>query len=284
MLLATGENFTLDLDNFNVVLTGNEMPSLIENDGVILSNDRIELTAKGKEMAKDIAINNNGILEANSIAIEGGKILLGNSSDIRYGKNNTSGAELTITQVGKAEGDGVKISGKITALTNVKKANAQNNQYNNRFKKNELALDEKGGVYYTDSDYTLKTAKKVDQGLQSADGNLYIYQKNGVFEILAKGAYQDYQASAGGAELASNLRKPGLQMAYQKPILTINYLEKENNVSNVEMRLGTQLDPVNAKIAEQIKAQIDAGNLVFLQPDEISKIASQVIEEQKMLC
>ncbi|WP_415777337.1 filamentous hemagglutinin N-terminal domain-containing protein, partial [Avibacterium endocarditidis] len=281
VLLATGENFTLDLDNFNVVLTGNEMASLIENDGVILSNDRIELTAKGKEMAKDIAINNNGILEANSIAIEGGKILLGNNSDIRYGKNHTSGAELTITQVGKAEGDGVKISGKITALTNVKKANVQNNQYNNRFKKNELALDEKGDVYYTDSDYTLKTAKKVDQGLQSADGNLYIYQKNGMFEILAKGAYQDYQASAGGAELASNLRKPALQMAYQKPILTINYLEKENNVSNVETHLGTQLDPVNAKIAEQIKAQIDAGNLVFLKPDEISKIASQVIEEQK---
>lgn len=281
MLLATGENFTLNLDNFNVELTGNEMASLIENDGVILSNDRIELTAKGKEMAKDIAINNNGILEANSIAIEGGKILLGNNSDIRYGKNHTSGAELTITQVGKAEGNGVKISGKITALTNVKKANAQNNQYNNRFKKNELALDEKGDVYYTASDYTLKTAKKVDQGLQSADGNLYIYQKNGVFEILAKGAYQDYQASAGGAELASNIRKPALQMAYQKPILTINYLEKENNVSNVETHLGAQLDPVNAKIAEQIKAQIDAGNLVFLKPDEISKIASQVIEEQK---
>ena len=149
VLLGAGDSFTFDLANFSISLTGKQVAGLIENKGAIISNDRILLTAKGEDQLKHSAVNNAGLLEANDIAIEGGKIVLTEQSDIRYGKDSRNGATLKITQTGKDKDASIKIGGKITALAQTDKVKQATYHHNDRFQSGKMARDEQGKILYT---------------------------------------------------------------------------------------------------------------------------------------
>lgn len=97
VILGAGREFRLNLDDTNnsidVRITENQLQQLVENNGVIISNEGyITLTTGGKNEVFDGLINNNGILEANAATENNGTITL-SAYNIKLGKQNHIKAE-----------------------------------------------------------------------------------------------------------------------------------------------------------------------------------------------
>lgn len=133
VFLGVGNGFTLDLDDRNnaisVSLTNSDVERLIENKGMIVANNGdITLTAGGRSQVIDTLINNEGILEANSVSERNGTITLG-ASKINLGSESQLKADGTLTfkspkssfsqnhQVSIKAEKGAVISAKETAIT-----------------------------------------------------------------------------------------------------------------------------------------------------------------------
>jgi filamentous hemagglutinin family protein len=117
VVLGAGNIFTLDMygdklitlgvndeiaGNVTDVATGQTLKSLITNDGKLKANGgRVELTAAAARQVVDSVINTSGVIEANSVGVKDGQIILGAAT------SDTKGAGLP-TQT-------VKISGKLSA-------------------------------------------------------------------------------------------------------------------------------------------------------------------------
>ncbi|NBI42285.1 filamentous hemagglutinin N-terminal domain-containing protein [[Haemophilus] felis] len=97
VILGAGKEFSLDLDDSNnsidIRITENQLNQLIENNGVIMSNEGyITLTTGGKNEVFDGLINNNGILQANAATDNNGTITL-SAYNVNLGKNSQIKAE-----------------------------------------------------------------------------------------------------------------------------------------------------------------------------------------------
>src|SRR5882757_5264550 len=117
VVLGAGNIFTLDFygdklitlgvndqiaGNVKDVATGQTLKSLITNEGKLKANGgRVELTAAAARQVVDSVINTSGVIEANSVGVKDGQIILGAAT------GETKGAGLP-TQT-------VKISGKLSA-------------------------------------------------------------------------------------------------------------------------------------------------------------------------
>ena len=63
------------------VATGKPLKSLVSNDGTLRANGgRVELTAVAARHIVDSVINTKGVIEANSVGMRGGKIVLGGAT------------------------------------------------------------------------------------------------------------------------------------------------------------------------------------------------------------
>ncbi len=98
---AAGETVSLDLDNsgqFKVAVDGSTLQALIDNQGLIEADGgSVVLTARGKTMLQESAINLQGIVRARSlgnqggsIVIDGGKVVADNASLEASGLNSGS--------------------------------------------------------------------------------------------------------------------------------------------------------------------------------------------------
>ncbi|MCW9717402.1 two-partner secretion domain-containing protein [Avibacterium sp. 21-599] len=281
VFLAASDNFDFDLSNFSISLTGKDVAGLIENNGAIISNDRIVLTAKGEEQLKHAAVNNNGLLEANNITIEGGKIVLTEQSDIRYGKTQHNGAALTITQIGKDKDAGVKISGKITALAKTDKVKESVYANNDRFKVGKLVLDEDGKVLYTTDKKTILKAESTPEGLKAEDSKVYVYRKDGVLTINAIDG--GYVVASDGWKPESNSKIDALRLPYStSKIMTISYKEKNGVFSELEITQNkTGLDPINQQIIDTLKEKVANGDYSFLENKNLNSLVESIIDEQR---
>src|SRR3954451_8143808 len=117
VVLGAGNIFTLDFygdrlitlgvndqvaGNVKDVATGQTLKSLITNDGKLKANGgRVELTAAAARQVVDSVINTSGVIEANSVGVRDGQIILGAATAA------TKGGELPMQTV--------KISGTISA-------------------------------------------------------------------------------------------------------------------------------------------------------------------------
>lgn len=281
VLLGAGDSFTFDLANFSISLTGKQVAGLIENKGAIISNDRILLTAKGEDQLKHSAVNNSGLLEANDIAIEGGKIVLTEQSDIRYGKDSRNGATLKITQTGKDKDASIKIGGKITALAQTDNVKQATYHHNDRFQSGKMARDEQGKILYTADKKTIAKAEQSENGLIGDDGKLYANQSDVVFVIAAKNG--GYQSSNRDWRPESNQRIKVLRLPYRNErILEIGYNEKDGKLSDIKIiKHNENLDPINRKIAEVLEEKIKMGDYSFFKQNELDSLTTTIIEEQK---
>ncbi|WP_410687749.1 filamentous hemagglutinin N-terminal domain-containing protein [Avibacterium paragallinarum] len=281
VLLGAGDSFTFDLANFSISLTGKQVAGLIENKGAIISNDRILLTAKGEDQLKHSAVNNAGLLEANDIAIEGGKIVLTEQSDIRYGKDSRNGATLKITQTGKDKDASIKIGGKITALAQTDNVKQATYHHNDRFQSGKMARDEQGKILYTADKKTIAKAEQSENGLIGDDGKLYANQSDVVFVIAAKNG--GYQSSNRDWRPESNQRIKVLRLPYRSErILEIGYNEKDGKLSDIKIiKHNENLDPINRKIAEVLEEKIKVGDYSFFKQNELDSLTTTIIEEQK---
>lgn len=281
VLLGAGDSFTFDLTNFSISLTGKQVAGLIENKGAIISNDRILLTAKGEDQLKHSAVNNAGLLEANDIAIEGGKIVLTEQSDIRYGKDSRNGATLKIIQTGKDKDASIKIGGKITALAQTDKVKQATYHHNDRFQSGKMARDEQGKILYTADKKTIAKAEQSENGLIGDDGKLYANQSDVVFVIAAKNG--GYQSSNRDWRPESNQRIKVLRLPYRNErILEIGYNEKDGKLSDIKIiKHNENLDPINRKIAEVLEEKIKMGDYSFFKQNELDSLTTTIIEEQK---
>ena len=120
--LAAGNAFTLDFYGDRLITlavndqiagavkdvqTGQTLKSLVSNTGKLSANGgRVELTAAAARAVVNSVINNNGVIEANSIGTKNGMIVLGAAT----GASKPAGAP---TQV-------VKLSGQISAAGKAK--------------------------------------------------------------------------------------------------------------------------------------------------------------------
>ncbi|AZI13689.1 two-partner secretion domain-containing protein [Avibacterium paragallinarum] len=281
VLLAAGDSFTFDLANFSISLTGKQVAGLIENKGAIISNDRILLTAKGEDQLKHSAVNNAGLLEANDIAIEGGKIVLTEQSDIRYGKDSRNGATLKITQTGKDKDASIKIGGKITALAQTDNVKQATYHHNDRFQSGKMARDEQGKILYTVDKKTIAKAEQSENGLIGDDGKLYTNQSDVVFVISAKNG--GYQTDKRGYSPEFNQKFEALRLPYRdERILEISYNEKNGELSDIKIiKRNNNLDSINSKIADILEEKIKAKDFSFLKKNELDSLTAKVIEEQK---
>ncbi|MFQ1048972.1 filamentous hemagglutinin N-terminal domain-containing protein [Avibacterium paragallinarum] len=281
VLLAAGDSFTFDLANFSISLTGKQVAGLIENKGAIISNDRILLTAKGEDQLKHSAVNNAGLLEANDIAIEGGKIVLTEQSDIRYGKDSRNGATLKIIQTGKDKDASIKIGGKITALAQTDKVKQATYHHNDRFQSGKMARDEQGKILYTADKKTIAKAEQSENGLIGDDGKLYSNQSDVVFVISAKNG--GYQTDSRGYRPEFNKKFDALRLPYRdERILEISYNEKNGELSDIKIiKRNDKLDSINSKIADILEEKIKAKDFSFLKKNELDSLTTKVIEEQK---
>lgn len=79
-VLAAGEKVTLQLDNTglaSVLVSGSVVNALVENSGLLSATDgRVYLTARGKDMLLNTAVNNTGTVEASGLSGHGGEIVL----------------------------------------------------------------------------------------------------------------------------------------------------------------------------------------------------------------
>ncbi|SUV40541.1 two-partner secretion domain-containing protein [Avibacterium paragallinarum] len=281
VLLAAGDSFTFDLANFSISLTGKQVAGLIENKGAIISNDRILLTAKGEDQLKHSAVNNAGLLEANDIAIEGGKIVLTEQSDIRYGKDSRNGATLKITQTGKDKDASIKIGGKITALAQTDNVKQATYHHNDRFQSGKMARDEQGKILYTVDKKTIAKAEQSENGLIGDDGKLYTNQSDVVFVISARNG--GYQTDRRGYSPEFNQKFEALRLPYRdERILEISYNEKNGELSDIKIiKRNNNLDSINSKIADILEEKIKAKDFSFLKKNELDSLTAKVIEEQK---
>lgn len=281
VLLAAGDSFTFDLANFSISLTGKQVAGLIENKGAIISNDRILLTAKGEDQLKHSAVNNAGLLEANDIAIEGGKIVLTEQSDIRYGKDSRNGATLKITQTGKDKDASIKIGGKITALAQTDNVKQATYHHNDRFQSGKMARDEQGKILYTVDKKTIAKAEQSENGLIGDDGKLYTNQSDVVFVISARNG--GYQTDRRGYSPEFNKKFEALRLPYHdERILEISYNEKNGELSDIKIiKRNNNLDSINSKIADILEEKIKAKDFSFLKKNELDSLTAKVIEEQK---
>ncbi|UXN34281.1 filamentous hemagglutinin N-terminal domain-containing protein [Avibacterium paragallinarum] len=281
VLLGAGDSFTFDLANFSISLTGKQVAGLIENKGAIISNDRILLTAKGEDQLKHSAVNNAGLLEANDIAIEGGKIVLTEQSDIRYGKDSRNGATLKIMQTGKDKDANIKIGGKITALAQTDKVKQATYHHNDRFQSGKMARDEQGKILYTADKKTIAKAEQSENGLIGDDGKLYANQSDVVFVISAKNG--GYQTDRRGYSPEFNQKFEALRLPYRdERILEISYNEKNGELSDIKIiKRNDKLDSINSKIADILEEKIKAKDYSFFKKNELDSLTTKVIEEQK---
>lgn len=281
VLLAAGDSFTFDLANFSISLTGKQVAGLIENKGAIISNDRILLTAKGEDQLKHSAVNNAGLLEANDIAIEGGKIVLTEQSDIRYGKDSRNGATLKIIQTGKDKDASIKIGGKITALAQTDKVKQATYHHNDRFQSGKMARDEQGKILYTADKKTIAKAEQSENGLIGDDGKRYTNQSDVVFVISAKNG--GYQTDRRGYSPEFNKKFDALRLPYRdERILEISYNEKNGELSDIKIiKRNNNLDSINSKIADILEEKIKAKDYSFFKKNELDSLTTKVIEEQK---
>lgn len=281
VLLGAGDSFTFDLANFSISLTGKQVAGLIENKGAIISNDRILLTAKGEDQLKHSAVNNSGLLEANDIAIEGGKIVLTEQSDIRYGKDSRNGATLKITQTGKDKDASIKIGGKITALAQTDKVKQATYHHNDRFQSGKMARDKQGKILYTADKKTIAKAEQTENGLIGDDGKLYANQSDVVFVISAKNG--GYQTDSRGYRPEFNKKFDALRLPYRdERILEISYNEKNGELSDIKIiKRNDKLDSINSKIADILEEKIKAKDYSFFKKNELDSLTTKVIEEQK---
>ncbi|KGQ55957.1 hemagglutination protein [Gallibacterium anatis str. Avicor] len=281
VLLGAGDSFTFDLANFSISLTGKQVAGLIENKGAIISNDRILLTAKGEDQLKHSAVNNSGLLEANDIAIEGGKIVLTEQSDIRYGKDSRNGATLKITQTGKDKDASIKIGGKITALAQTDNVKQATYHHNDRFQSGKMARDEQGKILYTADKKTIAKAEQAENGLIGDDGKRYTNQSDVVFVISAKNG--GYQTDRRGYSPEFNQKFEALRLPYRdERILEISYNEKNGELSDIKIiKRNDKLDSINSKIADILEEKIKAKDYSFFKKNELDSLTTKVIEEQK---
>ncbi|WP_410683926.1 filamentous hemagglutinin N-terminal domain-containing protein [Avibacterium paragallinarum] len=281
VLLGAGDSFTFDLANFSISLTGKQVAGLIENKGAIISNDRILLTAKGEDQLKHSAVNNAGLLEANDIAIEGGKIVLTEQSDIRYGKDSRNGATLKIIQTGKDKDASIKIGGKITALAQTDKVKQATYHHNDRFQSGKMARDEQGKILYTADKKTIAKAEQAENGLIGDDGKRYTNQSDVVFVISAKNG--GYQTDRRGYSPEFNQKFEALRLPYRdERILEISYNEKNGELSDIKIiKRNDKLDSINSKIADILEEKIKAKDYSFFKKNELDSLTTKVIEEQK---
>ncbi len=117
--LASGNTFTLDMYGDKLiqvgvsdqiasqvidVATGKPLKSLVSNDGTLRANGgRVELTAVAARHIVDSVINTKGVIEANSVGMRGGKIVLGGAT----GSTKTKGSpKQTIKIAGKLNAKG----------------------------------------------------------------------------------------------------------------------------------------------------------------------------------
>jgi filamentous hemagglutinin family protein len=116
--LASGNSFTLDFYGDNLITlgvndsiaatvldvsTGQPLSALVSNEGTLKANGgRVELTAVAARQVVDSVINNTGVIEANSVGMHNGTIVLGAATD-------ASKPTGTPTQT-------VKVSGKLSAV------------------------------------------------------------------------------------------------------------------------------------------------------------------------
>ncbi|WP_032092881.1 filamentous hemagglutinin N-terminal domain-containing protein [Necropsobacter rosorum] len=96
VILGSGENFTLTLNDSNIDLDldANTVAALVENRGMIISEDgHVVLTAQGRNDALKSAVNNDGIIEAKRAALtDSGSITL-LAENIQLGKHSRLNSE-----------------------------------------------------------------------------------------------------------------------------------------------------------------------------------------------
>lgn len=91
VILASGENFTLGLNDSYVSVTvdANTVKGLVQNDGMIITDDGlIELTAEGENDALRSVVNNNGLLQANHLNIGKSGVITLSSDNIELGEKS----------------------------------------------------------------------------------------------------------------------------------------------------------------------------------------------------
>src|SRR5262249_37729363 len=121
--LASGNVFTLDMYGDKLiqlapndqiaskvidVATGKPLTSLVSNEGKLSANGgRVEITAAAARAIVDSVINNKGVIEANSVGMKNGKIVLGaatGSSKPKGAPKQTIKLSGTISASGKSKG------------------------------------------------------------------------------------------------------------------------------------------------------------------------------------
>ncbi|OBX04880.1 hypothetical protein QV08_12215, partial [Gallibacterium salpingitidis] len=278
VFIGAADSFDINLDTFAITLQGDQLASLIENNGAIISNDRIELTASGTQALKKYAVNNNGVLEADSISIQGNKIVLGKDSDIRYGKQNKNNATLKITQTGTGTETGLEVSGKITALANSEQVNFSHRALQDRFKKGAEALDNDGKVYYLLDGELKSGAEKVDNSYKIND------------EIFTNKTEGEYQITLGrgliflkdGKETGSNSREDTYKLDGTFDIVKLTYIEVDGTITAVTVKeQPTNLDAVNTEILSTLLERISQGDYSSLGGEKFSELSNEVIEKHK---
>lgn len=284
ILIAATDSFTIKLDSFEITLTGGEMANLIQNEGAIISNDKVELTAKGKEQLKNGIVNNLGLIEADSISIEGKKIILGNNSDIRYGKQNSNKVKLNITQKGKDEYSGIDISGKITSLAKTDKITTKVQADNKRFGEG-VFIDNDGNAFYTENNgnryspkWDIKKVKKEGNGFKAEDGTLYIPVEEGYIEFSASGYNNGSWTTGFNGTKYDTIRVTGTPTS----IIRFNYTKENGHYSKLEIQNtgNKSLDRVNQKIVDKVKEKLNNKDYSILNQKEFEKLANAIISEE----
>lgn len=98
--LSSGENVTFTLSDryIDVALDDNTVNSIIKNDGAIIANGDITLTAKGRNQALDSLIINNGVLQANKVQNKNGTIILSAGETQLHEKSQIKGEKVSFAE------------------------------------------------------------------------------------------------------------------------------------------------------------------------------------------
>ncbi|MDO9932007.1 filamentous hemagglutinin N-terminal domain-containing protein [Glaesserella parasuis] len=184
VILGAGGEFTLELDttSISVNVDDNTVNSIVKNSGLIITKDGyIELTAKGKNELINNLVNNDGLLQADNIAMSNsGKITLF-SDDIQFGKNSNIQAENLEIKAGKNEINlNAEKGAKLTVKEEIKFA--PKGYFDRSVNKVNLSGDliREDENYYDDGSKKLKTkvnldlADNLDIGNQKVGENSFI--------------------------------------------------------------------------------------------------------------
>ena len=113
VVMASGEEVTLDMYGdglVEVAVTGDLRESLIENKGTIdAQGGRVQISTSTAKGVVDTVVNNEGVVNASAITVEGGKIILSGALDTlgaEGGEISVTGNDINITETGTISNKG----------------------------------------------------------------------------------------------------------------------------------------------------------------------------------